>query len=134
MNTSPVSLEVVAEHFALWRSKRKRGERIPQRLWSEAVALVDGEGLARVAHTLRLNPTELKTRRRQRTAEAAEESMELVQVDPLVVAQALGERRTAMSLELERIDGMRLRIEGGGGAELLGVVERFLSGAGSCCS
>ena len=36
---SPLTLEEVAEHFEQWRRGKKKGERIPQQLWREAVVL-----------------------------------------------------------------------------------------------
>jgi hypothetical protein len=38
---SPLTLEAVADRFAQWRSGKKKGKRIPEPLWHEAVELVD---------------------------------------------------------------------------------------------
>ncbi len=37
---SPLTLEAVAGHFEQWRRNKKKGERIPEHLWSEAIDLV----------------------------------------------------------------------------------------------
>ncbi len=37
---SLLTLEAVTEHFAQWRRSKKNGERIPEVLWSKAIALV----------------------------------------------------------------------------------------------
>jgi hypothetical protein len=41
MTKSPQTLEVVAEHFGQWRRSQRTGERIPERLGSEAIGLVE---------------------------------------------------------------------------------------------
>jgi hypothetical protein len=47
--------------------------------------------------------------------------------------QTVGPERAALWLELERADGMRLRLGGAQGVDLLGLVECFMEGR-SCCS
>ena len=74
MNKEPVSLstpsqpqtltlEEVAEHFEDWRRQKRRGERIPEQLWSEAIALVEAYGLSQVTRRLRLSGRDLNKRR-----------------------------------------------------------------------
>jgi hypothetical protein len=52
---STLTLEEVAEHFAQWRRSKRKGDRIPEKLWSEAAGLVSTYGVSRVARTLRLS-------------------------------------------------------------------------------
>lgn len=61
--TPNLTLETVAEHFSDWRSKKKRGERIPEPLWSEAIALVDRYSISQVTRRLRLSGQDLNRRR-----------------------------------------------------------------------
>ena len=74
MNIEPVSLstpsqpqrltlEEVAEHFEDWRRQKRTGERIPEQLWSEAIALVEEYGLSQVTRRLRLSGRDLNKRR-----------------------------------------------------------------------
>jgi hypothetical protein len=56
----PLTLEAVADHFERWRSNKKKGERIPEALWFEAVGLVTDYPLSRVCRTLHLCATDLK--------------------------------------------------------------------------
>ena len=58
-----LTLKEVAEHFKQWRSVKKKGERIPDHLWSEAVGLVGTYGVSQVTRTLRLSGTDLNKRR-----------------------------------------------------------------------
>ena len=60
---SPLTLEAVAEHFEQWRSNKKKGERIPEQLWSEAIDLVGTYGVSQVTRTLRLGGADLNKRR-----------------------------------------------------------------------
>jgi hypothetical protein len=134
---STFTLEEVAEHFERWRSNKRKGERIPEQLWSEAVDLVNSYGVSRVARTLRLGGRDLNQRRGMTEAARNEEATggepPFVEMDPVVMEQAVGPESAAVWMELERADGMRLRIHGTQGLEWLGLVERFME-ARSCCS
>ena len=125
-----LSLEEVSRHVEQWRSGKKRGERIPQRIWEEALALVGTYGISRVSRTLRLSYTELEKRRRRIAAaqprQGPAEASAFVEIDTALLEQAAGAEATAAWLELERPDGLRLRVRPSHRRELLAVVERFL--------
>lgn len=134
---STLTLEEVAEHFARWRRSKRKGDRIPEKLWREAAALVSSYGVSRVARRLRLSGTDLNKRRRMteavRNEEASDGATPFVEIEPVVVDQAVRPESVALWLELERADGMRLRLGGAQGADLLGLVARFME-TRSCCS
>jgi hypothetical protein len=128
--TPTLTLQEVAAHFAQWRSEKKRGERVPEQLWSEAIALVDRYGVSQVTRTLRLSGQDLNRRRgiassgqRRRRGGRLQS---FVEVDPAVVAQAQRPQVAPGSMELIRADGLRLRIEPGDGVDALTVLERFM--------
>jgi len=132
------ALEEVAGHFEEWRRhKKNRRERIPERLWSEAIGLLGEHPISQVAKNLRLSGTDLK---KHQTADCAvgKESREpipasFVEVEAAVLGQASSLAVLPARLELERPDGLRLRIESGNSDDLLRVVERFMEDR-SCCS
>ena len=127
---STLSLESVAEHFAQWRSSKKKGERIPEHLWGEAIELLGRYSISQVVRTLCLSGADLNKRRgirggggrRKRTAPEAA----FVEINRTDVAQASGLNVTASWLELQRPDGLRLRIHPSDGGELLALVDRFM--------
>ena len=127
---SPLTLEEVAEHFEQWRRGKKKGERIPQQLWREAVGLVDTYGVSQVTRTLRLSGRDLNQRRGilgdGQRRQSGDGKTAFVEIDPVVMDQALRPEPGAAWLELERPDGLRLRIRPSSGAELLALVERFM--------
>jgi hypothetical protein len=125
------TLEEVAAHFEHWRREKKKGERIPDQLWSEAIALVKDYRLSQVTRRLRLSGRDLNKRRGilgsgRRRARRAEPPVAFVELAPEVVAQAQRRQCTPGSLELIRPDGLRLRIEPGDGIDARAVLERFL--------
>lgn len=132
-----LKLEEVAEHFKQWRSVKQKRERIPDRLWSEAVSLVGTYGISQVTRTLHLSGTDLNKRRG--IIEASQRQRDLVggtafvEIDPAHVNQSLGSEAGAAWMELERPDGLRLRIQPTRGADMLALVERFME-VGSCYS
>lgn len=60
-------------------------------------------------------------RRQSRDGKAA-----FVEIDPVVMDQTWRPEPGAAWMELERPDGLRLRIRSSGGAELLALAERFM--------
>jgi hypothetical protein len=128
--SSVLTLETVAEHFKQWRSVKQPGERIPDHLWREAISLVGASGVTQITRTLRLSGTDFNKRRRrieagQRPREAAGETA-FVEIYPQRMDHPQEQASPAGWLELERPDGMRLRIQPTQGAELLALVERFM--------
>jgi hypothetical protein len=127
---STLTLEEVARHVEQWRSHKKKGERIPQRLWNEALGLVDTYGVSRVSRTLHLSYTELDKRRRIIEAEQRRqgpgEDTAFVEIDHGLVDRAPRSHATTAWMELERPDGLRLRIRPTHGVELLALVDRFM--------
>ncbi len=125
-----MTLKEVADHFNQWRSVKKKGERIPDRLWSEAVGLVETYGVSRVTRTLRLSGTDLNKRRgvvgADKRRRDSGDGATFVEIDHSLVDPALGVEATAAWMELERPDGLRLRIQSTRGADMLALVERFM--------
>ena len=125
-----LTLKEVAEHFKQWRSVKKKGERIPDHLWGEAVGLVGACGVSQVSRTLRLSGTDLNKRRgisgtgRRRRGPGG--GTTFVEIDPALVDQAQGPEATTVWMELERPDGLRLRIQSTQGANMLALAERFM--------
>jgi hypothetical protein len=126
---STLTLEEVAEHFECWRRNKKRGDRIPQPLWDAAIGLVQTHGVSRVTRTLRLSATDLNKRRgivatgQRRQAPVAEAAFVEIEHTPIAAPDA-----ETQWMELERPDGMRLRIRPSQGADMLALLERFLGG------
>ncbi len=127
IESKTLTLETVTKHFEEWRSKKKPGERIPERLWSESIALLSDYSLNRIARTLHLCAKDIKKHRDALTAQSnltlPASEMTFVEIDqPLVGAAAAP---TAL-LELQRPDGLRLRIQPATGADVLALVTCFM--------
>lgn len=134
---STLALEEVAGHFKQWRSVKKKGERIPEHLWNEAVGLVGSYGISQVTRTLRLSGTDLNKRRQRIDAgqrrQGSAGKMAFVEVDRVLVDQALEPQAGAAWMELERPDGLRLRIQATRSADMLALVDHFM-GISTCCN
>ena len=123
-----LTLETVSKHFKEWRNKKKQGERIPQQLWSESIALLSDHSVNRIARTLRLCPNDIKKHRDALTVQGnittpGSPAMTFIEIDqPLVGTVAA---QTAL-MELERPDGLRLRIQPANGADMLALAARFM--------
>jgi len=130
---STLTLEVVAQHFAQWRSHKKKGERIPEHLWREAISLLDTYQISQVTRRLRLSGSDLNKRRGVSSAgrgrgQGAGAEAAFVEIDPNEVAHTSALNTHAAWLELHRPDGLRLCIHPSDGSELLALVDRFMGG------
>ncbi|MEA1053105.1 hypothetical protein U5801_25325 [Lamprobacter modestohalophilus] len=123
---SPLTLEAVAKHFEHWRQQKRPGDRIPEALWIEAIALIERDGLSRVTRRLRLKRGDLKRHRDLLSCEQRpnEPAATFVELRPAPMTPPPAYRPAA--LELIRPDGLRLRIEPGDGINAQAVLDRFL--------
>lgn len=89
-----------------------------------------GYGVSQVMQTLRVNGTDLNKRRgiigggKHRAGSGGKTTF--VELNPGLVDQALAPQDTAAWMELERPDGLRLRIQPTGGADMLALIDRFM--------
>lgn len=110
MTVSPTQAEEqlhhVAEQLTQWRQSRAsvRGSRIPAALWSEILQLTEEFSVPHVAKVLGLKSHALKRRRGETAAQATTASPQFVEV-----TAAVGQVG-AVAVEVQRLDGTRLRI------------------------
>jgi hypothetical protein len=131
------ALVELAEQFTHWRQSRaSRHERIPTPLWDQAVALSQVLPNGQVAKALRLSATDLKNRRLAQQATVPSPASEIdspfIEVTPVGAGWRGGP--SATQVELERPDGLRLRIRGSAVSAELGELVRVFVESGRCCS
>ena len=73
----PSGLLGLEKRFAEWRRTRKRGERIPERLWKSAARMAEKHGLNQTATLLKLEYYSLQRRVEERASEPATAFVEL---------------------------------------------------------
>jgi hypothetical protein len=104
-------LDQLTGQFEHWRQTRSHpAERIPQRLWAQAAALARVLPYSRVAHHVRVSPSDLK---KHMTTPPAAPSAATTTPPPFVEvppAPAGSPATPALEIELERPDGARLRL------------------------
>src|ERR671918_1538118 len=104
-------LDQLAGPFEHWRQTRShRGERIPQALWDQAVALARVLPHTRVAKHLRLSPNDLKKQMAMQLdphASAARTTPGFVKVP---TAEDRAQAPSVTEIEVQRQDGARLRL------------------------
>jgi hypothetical protein len=120
-------LERLARRFERWRAGRRRGARIPERLWSAAVELAADLGVSRTATTLGVWYYSLKTRCED--TEQAASSVSSARQPLFVELPAASFSARECVIELERDDGSKMRIELKGELpDVASLAERFWSG------
>jgi hypothetical protein len=125
-----LTLEAVAKHFVHWRREKNNGERIPEELWNQALTLLGTYGISQISRTLRLSYTELDKRRKAieagRSRQGSGDDTAFVEIDRALIEQASGPDVTAVWMELERPDGLRLRIRPSHRGDMLTLLDRFM--------
>jgi hypothetical protein len=102
------ALQQLAEQFTHWRQSRRTpyGPRIPEALWTETIRLVQFLPLTRVAKALHLKPHALKRRSGRGTTPVTPPAPDV----PFVEVSLGAPRAATTEVEIQRPDGMRLRI------------------------
>ena len=128
--TPRLTLQTVVEHFERWRSNKNKGERIPESLWIEAIGLTADYPLSRVCRSLHLCATDLK--RHQAALSTGKELAVsgydgvFLEIDRGIVDQAMRPSGEPALMEMERPDGLRLRIQPADRADMLALMGRFM--------
>ena len=104
-------LERVQGLFSSWRTKRKPRQRIPHKLWAEALELSHTLGVTRTCQTLRLNQGSFKRYREEaeessNTSSSAQDFLELPN-SPLATKPF----RADISVELSKGRRVSIRLE-----------------------
>ena len=121
-------LDQLAGQFEHWRRTRSHpAERIPQRLWKQAAALARVLPYSRVAQHVRVSPSDLKKHMATPRASKPATSPRFVEVPP---PPAWPPATQVMEMELERPDGVRLRLRcPESTSSVTALVQAFLEGA-----
>ena len=121
----PASLTRGRGRFEAWRRTREVGTRIPDRLWSLAVKLVDAHGVSRTASTLGLDDHALKRRVAAKSVDSPAAAGAFIEVCPPSLAAA-GE----CVVEVEDGSGasMRVHLRGCDTPDLVALCRGFRSG------
>ncbi len=115
----------VQARFDNWRKSRQKRERIPEELWSTAVALTETYSICKVAKRLRLNANSLKQRVSQSTSASAKD---VLKPSSFIEIPFIPARHTAQcQVDILRADGSRMQIRmPQAEAELPALVRAFL--------
>ena len=116
----PLSLSRLERRFALWRAKRRPGQRIPKSLWKSAANAAAQYGLSRTALLLKLDYYSLQ----KHVGEASSVSPQAAFIElPPGPLQAMNE----CLIEWEDVAGARLRVhlKGHGTPDLLALNRDF---------
>lgn len=112
----PVALERTREQFERWRKTRRRGTRIPERLWNAAVKMAGQYGIHRTASTLGVDYYSLKKRAQPAAAckspsrRAPKCASSKRPAGTFVELSAVPVGTTECLIELEKASGAKMRL------------------------
>jgi hypothetical protein len=119
-------LDQLAAQFEYWRQTRShRGERIPQALWEQAVALARILPHSRVAQHLRLAPNDLKKHMAMQVDSHVAPCRTMPGFIEVPSATSSAQVGSTIEMEVQRPDGARLRLHAPATA-LTAIVKSFL--------
>jgi len=124
----PVSLEnleQVDKRFKRWRRTRTRGARIPEELWSLAVAVAREQGLNPTARALRLDYYDLKKRLQGDRGPARTRQAQSATFVELVAPRVAGVGECLLELQNARGTQMRITLNGSHSTQLLQLSSRL---------
>ncbi len=126
---SSLSLSDSQQQFQAWRLQKSHSkERIPEHLWQLAVQFCDTHPLTRVAKHLNLDVGSLRQHRQRLTAKpTVPSSLRFVELD---VSPAPSNSSRCQRVELERVDGVRMRLycEATHDFDVTSLIHSFLQG------
>jgi len=115
VSDGPRELSVVVQHFARWRAKRRRGERIPESLWQLAEELAVQHGVSQTSSILRVGYYQLQRRLRFRTNGAVHsspvEGPSMATAPKFLELPAILGTNASCVIEVEEVSGRKLRME-----------------------
>jgi len=134
-----LTIKEVTSHFEAWRATRIKGKRIPDHLWCEAIALHPLQTASEIVQTLKLDYSSFKKK-----LSSIDQSLTPVDfiridqasngIDPLTTHHHLENDSQATTIELEKNDGSRLRIQRElSNQAVLSIISDYF-GSASCCN
>ena len=109
-------IETVRGKLAKWRRSRRRGERMPEKLWAQATALGRERGVAKTVRELGLDYYSLKKR-----VEAAGLEREAAKPAFVEFVPTIRESEWLVEIASERGTRMRIQCKGGTAPDLAGL-------------
>ncbi len=135
--SKPLTIKEVTSHFESWRITRTGRTRIPAHLWQEAVSLYPLHRISEITTVLRLGYSDFKKKLSQVNQSMTPNDFIRIhniqnEVDHPISHQH--EDYQATTIELEKGDGSRIRIQRElSGQAILSIVNCYFGNA-SCCS
>lgn len=117
------NLEKVRDRFAIWRSRKKRGSRIPKALWQAAIESCKSDSVLHVSKALRLNYNELKDR--VRAAGEMDGPISENHAGSAFVEVGFMASSAEFTLELEAPNGAKMKLQYQGAIDPLALCEAF---------
>jgi hypothetical protein len=98
--------------------------------WAAAIGLLSRYPITQITRSLHLSGADLRKHQGVLSTDkdpgVSGSPVSFVEIEEALVGQALRPKTPSVSIELERSDGLRLRIQGAHGADIVVVVERFM--------
>jgi hypothetical protein len=106
-STTLESVRVELEH---WRGTREKSGRIPNRIWSQAISLLDKHSMSEICRMLRLSHTQLKNKIKQHDPFTIKIDTPFFEVATPSIKHQQTDIQLGTSIEIQKPDGTFMTI------------------------
>jgi len=99
------TLETVRIEIEHWRGTREKSGRIPNRIWSQAIRLLDKHSMSEICRVLRLSHTQLKNKIKKHDPFTIKTDTPFYEVAMPSIKQQQTDIKLGTSIEIKRPDG-----------------------------
>jgi hypothetical protein len=104
------TLETVRLEIEHWRGTREKTGRIPNRIWSQAIRLLDKHSMSEICRALRLSHTQLKNKIKKHDPFTLNSDTPFYEVAMPSIKHQQTDIHLGVSIEIKRPDGTLLTI------------------------
>ncbi len=104
-NMPTTTLETVRIELDRWRGTREKSGRIPNRIWLQAIGLLDNHSMSEICRVLRLSHTQLKNKCKQHDPFTIKSDTPFYEVAMPSIKHQQTDIRLGASIEITRPDG-----------------------------
>tara|TARA_R110002110_G_scaffold414387_2_gene644256 strand:- start:1173 stop:1556 length:384 start_codon:yes stop_codon:yes gene_type:complete len=120
------TLEAVRIEIEHWRGTREKTGRIPNRIWSQAIRLLDKHSMSEICRALRLSHTQLKNKIKQRDPFTLKSDMPFYEVAMPSIKHQQTDVHLGACLEIKRPDGTLMTIRHASDSVLINMLSSLI--------
>lgn len=120
------TLETVRVELDRWRGTREKSGRIPNRIWIQAIGLLDKHSMSEICRVLRLSHTQLKNKLKQHDPFTIKSDTPFYEVAMPSIKHQQTDIKLGTSIEIKRPDGTLIIIKHLSDTVIINLISSFV--------